>query len=113
HLLFDRDRVALDRLVWHRLRGRWLDADVVAPHPDLMRVEDGAAGRQVKFPAMPRAAQDLTLPRYLELVWFRAGDQWPDDAHAQRRALVRAPVPQRVQVAVDIEDADAAPSNRD
>lgn len=65
-------------------------------------------GDDVEFPAMPGTAHDFTIPCHLHLQRFVADHQARNDAATQGRAFVRAGVAQRVELAVDIEYADAA-----
>src|SRR5262249_21564812 len=85
---FDRDRELADR--------------------QLLRIAVGLAGRDLELPAVPRAAQELALPR--DPVFAGAvGLHEPDHrALAQSAARMRAAVGKRVERAVDVEHADVA-----
>src|SRR5215218_9965422 len=77
------------------------------------RVGQRAARRDLELPAMPLAAQDLPLAPVDEVAAGRRQHGPGDPAGAQLATLVRAAVVERVEAAVDVEDADAAPGDLD
>src|SRR5580704_16248121 len=93
---------ALDQCRAGRHRNREL------PRPDARRIAPGFAGAHVELPAVPRAADDLALPRVAVLAGLAGLDQAGQAAFAQAAALMRAAVGKREELALDVEHRDLA-----
>src|SRR5581483_2246200 len=83
-----------------------LDRNRVATGTNARRVEPGLARSDVEFPAMPRAAQDLTGPTIAVLAGYLGPEVAGQAASAQGAALVRAAISQREEFASDVEDSN-------
>src|SRR5580704_9898973 len=90
-----------------------LDCDRIGSYLDPLRIEPGLAGAHVEFPAVPGAAQQLADAGAL----VDAGLRRRQPRHAcrlvERRALVRAAVEQRKELAVDMKHDDVAAVDAD
>src|SRR5205814_1172637 len=94
-----------------------LDRDRVGLDAHL-RVDQALPGRDLELPEVPGAADDLAVALDRVVVddqratrGRRVGDDPAEDvAGAERAGLVRAEVAQGVELAVDVEDADAGPA---
>src|SRR5262249_47587687 len=81
--------------------------DWVADEPDVW-IEERPPGRDVVLPLVPGTAQHPTLQTVLELVDLRGQGGAAELAQTDPRALMGADVLERVERAVEVEDADLA-----
>ena len=83
-----------------------LDGDIVGADAQAVGVEDGAAGGDVEFPAVPGAAEDLAVAFPDDFAGCSGAGGAGDGAAAEGGALVGAEAAQGVVFAVDVEDTD-------
>ncbi len=91
-----------------------LDGDGVGADADF-RAGEGTARGDVELPAMPRAGEDFAVahPLMLPARFGVAAHRAIHRALAERPERVRANIRQRVERAIDIEDADLDIANSD
>ena len=71
-----------------------------------LRIIEGNAGLQIKFPLVPGAFEDLIFARVLNLAHFIGQYQGPQTPFTQRPRTMRAAVKQRIIAAPHIKNPD-------
>src|SRR5262249_40431848 len=89
------------------------DGDRKGTDLEPLRIEPGLAVADVEFPAMPGTAQHLADARAMIDAGFRRGQPRHARRLVERRALVRAAVEQRKELAIDMEHDDVAAIDAD
>ena len=84
------------------------DRDRIGAHFHPLRIEIGLPVAHVEFPAVPRAAQQFADARALVDTGLRRGQPRDAGGLLQRRALMRAAIEQREELAIDVEHDDVA-----
>lgn len=83
------------------------DGDVVCLR-SCLRIDDHAARLDLELPEMPRTTHDFPFHLEAELAGIRGSDEGGRNPEAERRALMRTYVADRIIMTVDIINADAA-----
>src|SRR5690606_31971829 len=77
-----------------------------------MRIKDGPACLDVKLPPVPGATNDLTLPFQHVFTHLRVNPFSNNSALAKRRQLMRTGVPDREELAANVENTDRPIAHR-
>src|ERR1700754_2851068 len=89
------------------------DRHGIGPHLDPLRIEPGLPIAHVELPTVPGTTQELADPRALVDTGLRRGQSRHAGSLVQRRALMRAAIEQRKELAVDVEHHDVAAIDAD
>src|SRR5690242_17575727 len=107
----DRHGLSNERTLCQRLARHHLN--VVSPRLYTLRVTPGLARLDVELPTVPRTPQHFAVAFQPIFAGPVSGEAAQHEADAQWRAFVRATVDQRVELTVDVEDADRPTGNID
>src|SRR5690606_10460283 len=83
------------------------DRYLIGSDAHFVRIEHGSAGPNVKLPTVPGASQDIFRPVHLPVARAIADDAAGDLTLAQGCLAMGTDVPQGIEVAFDVEHADA------